>query len=500
MTPFKDDNPFASMFSEKESKARSTRSPYQKAVPVGPLEHFGRPQEQVGTSERKRGPFGLVTKLVPRHRMRPVLRTSFLLLLCVVSVFALHRASRVWLISRLSDNLAAHPRHIQLERLEMLSEFGEDALPAILQTLTQEDDELGTAGYRTAMEMQARWQTSGGNAALSSEHAMMDEIASLASKCPPERRHWLATLLKQTLLTTVDQSDDASQACYQRATQLYQLLSPLTGESDSLQSPRIARQILATRQEPDNETDPNGTGQDGPARALVPLPTRVNAAEIPTPSSPMAFDSVSPNEASSGYPESTEDIQGLPGIVATPITLRVVPRSPDSSAQESLSDGTLGNQMDTHTLDRGGSANLLETVGSNASSASMAEAPLAVYDTRSVLGLLNSEDLSLRNHAITELRRRNMSDTELNLAFQVVNPEIEVRRSLVASLGQRTDIDPRPWLLWLAEDPAREIRLEAISRLGTLDDPDIESSLRSLLSNERDTVVASRIRKILGLR
>ena len=52
----------------------------------------------------------------------------------------------------------------------------------------------------------------------------------------------------------------------------------------------------------------------------------------------------------------------------------------------------------------------------------------------------------------------------------------------------------------MLSDPVREVRLEAVSLLGTMNEPAISAALRNHLQNERDLIVASRVRKVLGLR
>ncbi len=123
---------------------------------------------------------------------------------------------------------------------------------------------------------------------------------------------------------------------------------------------------------------------------------------------------------------------------------------------------------------------------------------LESYSTKSVVDLLGSSQAATRDEATSELVRRGMSNEEIRLANQLASPMIEVRLGLIESIVHRSDIDPRPWLLWLAEDASREVRLRAISALGTMNDGAVTKALRERLSREHDATVSAKLNRILA--
>ncbi len=75
---------------------------------------------------------------------------------------------------------------------------------------------------------------------------------------------------------------------------------------------------------------------------------------------------------------------------------------------------------------------------------------------------------------------------------------VEVRLGLLESIAHRQDIDPRPWLLWLAEDSSREVRLRAVSALGTMNDAAVTKALRDRIPREHDATIAAKLNRILS--
>src|SRR5690606_30428922 len=93
------------------------------------------------------------------------------------------------------------------------------------------------------------------------------------------------------------------------------------------------------------------------------------------------------------------------------------------------------------------------------------ERPLRTLSTKGVIALLASKQAVTADQAVQELSRRGLGKEEIRIASQLAAPQIEVRLGLLESIVRRTDIDPRPWLLWLAEDSDRDVRLQAVTAL-----------------------------------
>ena len=109
------------------------------------------------------------------------------------------------------------------------------------------------------------------------------------------------------------------------------------------------------------------------------------------------------------------------------------------------------------------------------------------------MDLLVSIDPDLRAAAESELRKRGLHDTEISLARRLTAAEVRVRLDLIDELPRRTDVDPRTWLFWLAEDSEQLVRDRARAALATFDDPNIRMRLKELLITDSDSRVAEQI-------
>lgn len=78
-----------------------------------------------------------------------------------------------------------------------------------------------------------------------------------------------------------------------------------------------------------------------------------------------------------------------------------------------------------------------------------------------VMRLLHHGDYGVRYTAEKELDRRGYAAEHLPLAKQLVHPDPRERRKLAEALPRLTNIDPRPWLLQLAEDTDQDVRRTA---------------------------------------
>lgn len=129
-----------------------------------------------------------------------------------------------------------------------------------------------------------------------------------------------------------------------------------------------------------------------------------------------------------------------------------------------------------------------------------ADRPLRTLSTRRVISELASKQTAAADQAVEELMRRGLGKEELRIASQLAAPQVEVRLGLLQSLLRRTDIDARPWLLWLAEDSEQDVRLQAVTALASMDDAAVKQALRKRLGVEADPIVAAQLRNVVDRR
>jgi hypothetical protein len=111
--------------------------------------------------------------------------------------------------------------------------------------------------------------------------------------------------------------------------------------------------------------------------------------------------------------------------------------------------------------------------------------------------LLASVQPKIAQAAALALRRNGMSDSKLELAMELATGSEARRLEIIGQFPNRTDLDPRVWLLWMAQDGQTEVRRRSLSQLSLMLDQDVMRELRLLLNREREPEIAQQIRKIL---
>jgi len=111
--------------------------------------------------------------------------------------------------------------------------------------------------------------------------------------------------------------------------------------------------------------------------------------------------------------------------------------------------------------------------------------------------LLASLQPRVAQSASLALRRKGMSDDKMALAMKLSNGTSDERLRLLRETVVRDDLDPRPWLLWMAGDGDPQVREQAVGLLSPLLDTDVRRQLRLLLNKERDERVSQTIRRVL---
>ncbi len=115
--------------------------------------------------------------------------------------------------------------------------------------------------------------------------------------------------------------------------------------------------------------------------------------------------------------------------------------------------------------------------------------------------LLSSVQPRVAQAAALALRTKGFPDERLALASELATASPARQLTLLQSIATRSDLDPRPWLLWMAEDGQTEVKQQAVVLLSSMaHDIIIQRDLRRLLSQENDEKVANTIRQVLASR
>lgn len=112
---------------------------------------------------------------------------------------------------------------------------------------------------------------------------------------------------------------------------------------------------------------------------------------------------------------------------------------------------------------------------------------------REVMERLYASELEVARAAENELRRRGFTTLHIRLAYRLVHPDVRIRRQFTEDLPRLEGVDARPWLLWLSDDDAADVRSLAASILATSQDPRLHKQLEEVTRNESSPVVRERL-------
>ncbi len=367
--------------------------------------------------------------------------------------------SRRWLLESWVTGFADLPVAQQVERLLQINALGDIAIETVARRLAAGDETVAATAYELLRDHQSEW-SSRDDAALGRAHTnMIRGINAVAAELDAQRTRWAIELINQSLLECVDRSIRETDDAYREANRLLAVLSPPALETG-------VALASATTNSATSDVDPTTYPR------LVPLPVRVQAISEETEPIPVTSLTLLDSPSLESPPTTAQPV----ATMATP-----VPSQGEISAS---------NRVPT----------LSPTVVALQPLRQLSQSSLESFDTKSVIGLLGSEQADLRDQAVDELVRRGLSNEEIRVANQLASPIVDVRIGLLESIANRTDIDPRPWLLWLAEDSNREVRLRAISSLATMNDSAVKQNLRKRLPNEQDPIVIAHLRRVVDVR
>lgn len=111
--------------------------------------------------------------------------------------------------------------------------------------------------------------------------------------------------------------------------------------------------------------------------------------------------------------------------------------------------------------------------------------------------LLSSTLPKIVQEASKELVQRGMSAPQLELAIDLAQGNIEQRTMAMDRLVRDQDIDPIPWLVWMAEQSDIQVRRKAVSLLGLMSNPNAIHTLRMLELREPDSAIVEQISQVL---
>jgi hypothetical protein len=367
----------------------------------------------------------------------------------LVLVIVLQSQTRQWLLNQWVQGFADLPVGEQIERLLQINQLGDLATETLALRIAAEDDSVAETAVDLIRDRQTVWSTRKDDDLAAAHMRMLVGLEKIVDQLPPARTTWVTQLVNQTLIECVDQRSPAMAQTYRAANELLTRVADRTGMEDGSSESSVA----------------------GPT--LVPLPVRMQAIDEATEGSAGSSPAYEPTAAAIASPETAG-----PKLVARSTAPVATAERPEQAIH--------------HVANHNGQA--LDQTDSNVRR--IDKTPLQTFSTRSVIGLLASNQAATRDQAVEELVRRGLSNEEIRIANQLAAPQVEVRLGLLDSIVRRSDLDPRPWLLWLAEDSNREVRIRAVTALQAMNDTAVTSTLRKRLSVEDDPAVIALLRQL----
>ncbi len=365
--------------------------------------------------DRSDNPFSvsLQAARTPRKQaLKSAIRFFLLVSACLAICLVITSEGPKWLVHRLTRDFATLSAPEKKERLGQIAELGPPAIPWLVQSMADPDIEVGRAAYELLRQSQNNWSVLEESERAQRHSVMVHSIQSIAIDLPEDRTGWGASLLQQTVMTTVDGKSERARQFYRDANHAIESLS-LSSRSAV---PQVADAPVDSTLSIQLDDDSQDSRQ--PKRLAVraqPLPVgHSQDAELWTqwpPANEIRFrqDSVTSNN-SQDRPNATSQ-QGPPRQAESPSVYRsgakLQPVAQGAGVELNAFPSPEPRSVANHTAGTAGEAvasDILPVAHLGRFASSDLRRP-------SVMRWLSSEHAALREKAEAELRRRGYGDS-----------------------------------------------------------------------------------------
>lgn len=455
--------------------------------------------------------------------------------------FGVWWGSRHYLTLRLSDQLATaqspSDAFLALEGLLMLDS---NATLEIARGLQHPNTQVARTAYRTLDAQISGWSQLQSSIAAARMRMLAQRLCELPETTPADNLV-LASSLASRIFSLCLELDDPQLAPVMSACEsVFQRVgrSGVVSPAASKSPVQVASNVVSSA-----ELDELGLQ----INALRPLPSLAQTPVEPIVSSDSSRPVETDQRATSDSTGLVPGIAPLPGVAAREIlhsssstpsdkvqfltTASRPQRLSDGQLQASDADGqlsasaSLSDTSDAEFSLDDAAGSLSDSVAETARSprpsvvhgpASVRSQPLAEMprmqadvdidsipqlDINALVRLLPSQQPRVAQAAALALRSKGFPDDRLALASQLAtSPPLE-RIRILQSIATDPSVEPRPWLLWMAEIGEVEVKQQAIGLLSSMaQDLNMQQDLRRLLAQESDESVAQAIRQVLFAR
>ncbi len=400
-----------------------------------------------------------------------------------------------------------------------------DATLEIARGLQHPNTQVARTAYRTLDAQITGWSQLEASVAMARMRALAGKLAGLSDETPPDNLV-LASSLASRIFTMCLELDDpqlapvmtACESVFQRVARPAQVPASFTAQSTQsrLETANAAAEIAKLKSELNQLRPPPPLNASAATRSLSDEQfTEQNIEQNIEQNTGQNTGQYTPIAASDNQHSST----GNPAAHVQFLTAATRPRTPtlqpgrasiSLSDKDGASDRTITDYPSLQTQSLTQSAlieapeGLVQTVATvpivrmRKLSLEVDVAGIPGLPIDELVRLLASSQPQVAQTAALALRQHNFSDELISLASELATCS-PVRRIELLQQIATADMDPRPWLIWMAEDGQPEVRQEAITLLSrAANQVYVQGELRRLLNQEQNDQVAQTIRQALA--
>lgn len=412
---------------------------------------------------------------------------------------------RYYLTQSLSDQLAgAQTRAEAVRALEGLLMLGDDASMHAVRGLEHKDKTIARAAYRTLDSMVTMWQENGDQSSNAQVVALAKHLHDLPSTTSPGSlvmASGLALRLHSYCSSTEDPQLSVAlplcEAIVQRASensfdaQNELRTAKLKRIEESINLSSVPPPPLAPEENPSRFTDgqftddATGSAKSRPG-AAVPLLSGGESVH----SSSGGLSSRAPVASLSLVNGRTQPRSGQRVRIGDTTSIE------ETSASYSLKDNDADSPVQMQSRDEYDLPVRLAVIQNSLIQNRIDLNSVINMEIDELVRLLGNTQPGVAQEAALALKEKGMTGDRLALASELATSSAARRLELIDQIV-RADMDPEPWLMWMAEAQEPEVRQTAISAIAAFATVDTQRKIRHLLGREQHPGVAETMRKTL---
>jgi len=433
------------------------------------------PHKAVGMSRIR--PLSAKPKPEPKVRPKSTNRWPIVgfVLTCVIAAIAVWQfrgAADFFLASRLRGDLADTPTERVPEVLRAALELGQPGQRLVVDSLGSSRAAIADAALFILLDQVDTWQAADAADQALRLRTLADQLAAACPQFDTSSRQRAGRLARQILLSAARGPDNGPlvlsceqvlrSTMFASATMAAPDRRPTTLRNPAASEPAAAPRSAATSIGA-VASERAGSGIDyQPFRPALPKYEPTSPRKTARPAAPGA----SEQSRSLSWTSSSSDAAPLPVEVA----------------QERLARSLPGASAPPAALP---------------AAAGASEAPKPVGSTSDATSTIDwmrrlHGDAEAERIARKELTSRGFGQLEIELARRLTDDNPDVRRQLAEWLPRLPNIDARPWLLWLSDDPSPRVRLLAATLMSTSSDPALLERVTAMYRDDPDPGVRQR--------